>query len=87
MKKEAWLHKGNKSKQQRNDVTTNLFFDFNNCVFMLQRGAFSDWLFIILSKVMRVASVTFCYPTLQMFAGIYRDFAGKSECWDFQFLK
>ena len=24
-------------------------------------------------------------PTLQMFAGIYRDFAGKSECRDFKF--
>ena len=25
-------------------------------------------------------------PTLQMFAGIYRDFAGKSECVDFKFM-
>ena len=27
-----------------------------------------------------------CFSTLQMFAGIYRDFAGKSECWDFKFM-
>ena len=26
-----------------------------------------------------------CLPTLQMFAGFYRDFAGKSECRDFKF--
>ena len=25
------------------------------------------------------------FPALQMFAGIYRDFAGKSECRDFKF--
>ena len=27
------------------------------------------------------------FPTLQMFAGIYRDFAGKLECGDFKFTE
>ena len=31
------------------------------------------------------ASIIYFHPTLQMFAGIYRDFARKSECGYFKF--
>ena len=38
------------------------------------------WFLFLLALVLSLSSCT-----LQMFAGIYRDFAGKSECGDFKF--
>ena len=36
-------------------------------------------------KTRYIAPVVYCYSTLQICAGIYRVFTGKSECGDFKF--
>ena len=49
---------------------------------MLSQG--SEFLFEVSKAKLILASKSLCIA-LQMFAGIYRDFAGKLECGDFKF--
>ena len=64
-------------------TTPLIWYSWFVCIFVWRISSFPSVFFA--SLFAHFAICPWSKTTLQMFAGIYRDFAGKSECGDFKF--